>query len=69
VLEEFALPLIPVLCFLGIEVARFTRPFEVDGVRIEWPKPLKKRLEQPGPLAPTELRLLARKLANALPPA
>src|SRR5437763_16225732 len=68
-LEEFELPLTPVLCFLGVDVPLLARPFEINGVRIEWPRPLKKRLEQAGPLAPAELRLFARNLATALPPA
>jgi hypothetical protein len=68
-LEEFALPITPVLCFAGAEWSLFARPFRLDGVWIEWPKSLIERVQAPGPLSAPNLRLLARRVASRLPAA
>ena len=67
VIEEFAVPIVPVLCFLSAEWSLFARPFRLSGVWVEWPKSLKKRIQQPATLEPEHVRLLARRIADALP--
>jgi hypothetical protein len=55
------------LCFTGVEVALFTRPFTLEGVLVTWPRALAKALEAPGPLDPAR-SALADRLARAFPP-
>jgi hypothetical protein len=67
VVEEFAVPIVPVLCFLDAEWSMFARAFQLSGVWVEWPKSLAKRIQQPGALEPEHIRLLARRIADTLP--
>lgn len=69
VLEEWDAAVTGVLCFVGAEWSLLARPFQLDGVWIEWSKSLGKRLQGEGPLMPPQVQLLARKLAKALPSA
>lgn len=66
VVAEFSTALTPVLCFVDAEWSLFARPFQLDGVWVEWSKSLGERLRTPGTLAPDHVQLLARKLATAL---
>jgi Nuclease-related domain len=56
------------LCFTGVERARFTRPFIVQGVLVTWPKALARTLAAPGSLGLAERGALADRLARAFPP-
>lgn len=53
------------LCFTGVELNLFARPFALDGVIVTWPKALAKSLAKPGPLDPPVRRELALVLAAA----
>jgi hypothetical protein len=68
-LEEFALSITPVLCFVDAEWRLFARPFQLGGVWVEWPRSLRARVEREGPLQGEHVRLLAKRLASALPAA
>jgi hypothetical protein len=68
-IEEFELSITPVLCFVAAEWTLFARPFQVGGVWVEWPNSLSKRLTADGPLPPEHVRLLAKRIAAALPSA
>jgi hypothetical protein len=68
-IEEFSLPVTGVLCFVDAEWSWFAKPFQVSGVWIEWSDSLGKRLQSPGALAPEHVRLVARRVSQALPPA
>jgi hypothetical protein len=69
VIQEFALTITPVLCFVAAEWSLFARPFQVSGVWIDWSHSLGKRLCAPGPLDGEHVRTLARNVAAALPAA
>jgi hypothetical protein len=69
VIHEFSPPITPVLCFVDAEWSLFSRPFQLEGVWVEWSKSLGERLRAPGSFAPEHVQLLARKLATALPSA
>lgn len=56
------------LCFTGVELALFARPFTLEGVLVTWPRALARRLAAPGPLRPDERAALADRLARAFPP-
>ncbi|HEX4126737.1 MAG TPA: nuclease-related domain-containing protein [Acidimicrobiales bacterium] len=56
------------LCFTGVQVRLFTRPFTLDGVLVTWPRPFARFLRAPGPLGPVERRVLAARLARVFPP-
>ena len=69
VMQEFGLSVTPVLCFVAAEWSLFARSFRLDGVWVEWPQSLAKRLLGPGRLAPEHVQGLASKLASELPAA
>jgi hypothetical protein len=56
------------LCFTGLELNVFTRPFTLDGILVTWPKALAKTLLAPGPLQADRRRELGLALGRALPP-
>jgi hypothetical protein len=56
------------LCFTGVELALFARPFTLEGVLVTWPRALARSLAAPGPLGPDERAALAACLARAFPP-
>lgn len=56
-----------VLCFTGVELGLFARPFTMHDVLVTWPKALVKTLDEPGPLDPGARRQLAEELARAFP--
>jgi hypothetical protein len=69
VMQEFDVTVRAALCFVDAEWSLFAKPFALDGVWIGWAKALGTRLQAEGALAPEHVRLLARRVADALPPA
>jgi len=69
VMHEFDVAVRAALCFVDAEWSLFAKPFALDGVWIGWAKALGRRLEAEGPLAPEHVQLLARQVAETLPPA
>ena len=67
VMQEFDVTVRAALCFVDAEWSLFTKPFALDGVWIGWAKALGARLQAEGALAPEHVRLLARRVAEALP--
>jgi hypothetical protein len=62
-------PLVRVaLCFTGVEVGLFTRPFTLEGVLVTWPRVVARVLSAPGPLGPAERSALASRLSRLFPP-
>lgn len=68
-IEEFAVEVRAALCFVDAEWSFFARPFSLEGVWIGWGKALGEQLVAPGELEPEHLMTLAKRVANALPPA
>lgn len=60
-------PVTPVLCFVGARWARFRRPTEFEGVRLESPVSLKSLLLEPVLLDDQAISKLALALSEALP--
>jgi hypothetical protein len=69
VMQEFDVTVRAALCFVDAEWSLFAKPFALNGVWIGWAKALGTRLQAEGMLAPEHVRLLARRVAEALPPA
>lgn len=67
--QEFNVEVKTDLCFVDAEWSFFAKPFGLQGVWIGWAKALGERLRAPGELAPEHLRMLARRVADALPAA
>jgi hypothetical protein len=68
--EPTDVPIVPVLCFVGSdnwELLSLT--LTVDGVKVLWPRALKKLLRQTGSLDGKRRALIARLLSTQLPPA
>jgi hypothetical protein len=66
-LEKFSLDVRPSLCFVDAEWALFAKPLGIEGVWIGWSKALGERLRAEGPLTPEHVRLIAERVAAALP--
>lgn len=58
----------PILCFVEADWAWFAKPFDVDGVRVLWPKALLELVRSPGPLDPERIVAIASHLDTRLPP-
>jgi hypothetical protein len=56
------------LCFTGVQVGPFARPFTLDGVLVTWPRAIARTLSASGPHDPGDLRALAARLGRAFPP-
>ncbi len=56
------------LCFTGVELGFFARPFVLDDVLVTWPKALAETLVGPGPLDEAMRRSLSTGLARTFPP-
>jgi Nuclease-related domain len=69
VMQEFDVSVKAALCFVDAEWSWFAKPFAVNGVWVGRSKALGTRLQADGALAPEHVRLLARRVAEALPPA
>ena len=69
VMQEFDVTVKAALCFVDAEWSLFAKPFALNGVWIGWAKALGAHLQAEGALAPEHVRLLARRVAEALPPA
>ncbi len=61
-------PVKAALCFTGVELGLFARPFVLDGVLVAWPKALAKALHAPGPLDASRRHDLAARIERAFPP-
>ncbi len=61
-------PVRAALCFTGVELGLFARPFVLDEVLITWPKALAKALGAPGPLDAGRRHDLGALVARAFPP-
>jgi hypothetical protein len=68
-IAEFELSITPVLCFVDAQWSFFARPFNLNGVWVEWAKALSARVGREGPLEAAHIRLLGERLASALPAA
>jgi hypothetical protein len=68
-IREFELETRVALCFVNAEWSLFAKPMLLDGVWVGWGKALRERLGAPGHLDAEHLILLARRIAEALPPA
>ena len=69
VIEEFAVQVRSALCFVKAEWELFAKPFQLEGVWVGWAGALAERLGKPGDLEPEHLLTLAKRVADALPPA
>lgn len=59
----------PVLCFVGVSMPVWQRPFRIGEVLVTWPTALLRTLARStGPLASTHRQAIAGRLATALPP-
>lgn len=63
------LPVRAVLCFVAAEWPLFARPFQLDGVWVEWPQRLAAAIKSPGTLGHEDVRAIAERLAQSLAPA
>lgn len=68
---DVALPTVvtPVLCFVEAEWGIFTKPLQLSGVHILWPKALMKLLRRPGPLSADQIDHAAQRIRERLRPA
>ncbi len=62
-------PVRPVLCFVDADWRWFSRPFELNGVLVTWPKAMGELLVRPGALQPAAVDLLVARLEDRLRPA
>jgi hypothetical protein len=59
----------PVLCFVGVTMPVWQRPFRIGDVLVTWPTALMRTLvKSTGPLTIAERQAIAGRLATALPP-
>jgi hypothetical protein len=56
------------LCFTGVQIGLFTRPFPLEGVLVTWPRAFARALRAPGPIGPAARRELADRVARSFPP-
>jgi hypothetical protein len=61
-------PVRAALCFTGVELGLFSRPFTLDGVLVTWPRALTRTLRAPGRLGGSARHEVAAALARAFPP-
>lgn len=59
----------PAICFVAAEWSLLARPFEIAGVWIGWPTALAEWIQSAGPIRPEHARMIAERLAAALPAA
>jgi len=68
-ISEFEVETRAALCFVDAEWSLFAKPMLLNGVWVGWGKALRERLAAPGHLDADHLMLLARRIADVLPPA
>jgi hypothetical protein len=66
-MAEFELDVTPVVCFVAAKWSLFPKRLRFDGVWVEGPQSLGRRLAAPGPLSPEHVQTLAKRVAAALP--
>ncbi len=59
----------PVICFIDAEWGLFTKPFNLDGVLVCWPKALYQHIQSAGHIGGAQVADIASRLASALPTA
>jgi len=64
-----AIPVHPVVCFVGAEWRMFAKPFEVRGVLVTWPRALREMLARPGSCPAHSIEIIAATLEEGLRPA
>jgi hypothetical protein len=62
-------PTHPMLCFVHPDIGLRTKPFEIRGVTVTWPREMKRTVRTPGPLDEATTAAIADALAAGLPPA
>ena len=67
--HEFAAQVRAALCFVDAEWSLVPEPVAIAHVWIGWPEALAEQLRAPGELTPERVRMLARRVAEALPAA
>ena len=67
--EWDAIPVRPMLCFVDAEWPLFSKPYELDGVLVTWPRAMRELLIRPGPYDPAPVTLIAYRLDERLRPA
>ena len=67
--EWVEVPVRPMLCFVDGDWPLFSKPFELEGVLVTWPKAMRERLVRPGPYDPGTVQLIAARLDERLRPA
>lgn len=60
-------PVRAALCFTGVELGHFARPFTMGDVLVTWPQALVKTINEPGRVDAGARHELARELARAFP--
>lgn len=68
-ITEFEVEIRAALCFVNAEWGLFAKPMLLNGVWVGWGKALREGLAAPGHLNTDHLMLLARRIADILPPA
>jgi len=67
--EWAEIPVRPMICFVDAEWPLFSKPFELDGVLVTWPKAMRELLVHPGPYDPSTVARIAARLDERLRPA
>jgi len=57
------------LCFVDAEWPWFSKPFELEGVLVTWPRAMRELLVRPGPYGSATVELVAATLDERLRPA
>jgi hypothetical protein len=68
-IREFDIEIRAALCFVDAEWSLFAKPMLLNGVWVGWGRALRERLAAPGHFDAAHLMLLARRIADVLPPA
>lgn len=62
-------PVVPILCFTGVEIGLFVKPFVISDVVVGWPRAMASIVLQDGPLSATAVNDIAAGLSASLPAA
>jgi hypothetical protein len=68
-LGDEVVPIHAVLCFIDAEWSFFAKPFQMGGVWVTWGRKLAEMIAEPGELSEEDVLRVAKRLAEALPPA
>jgi hypothetical protein len=67
--EHASVQICKTICFVDGDWSLFSRPIEIEGVHVLWPRALCKLIPTAGSLSRDEIAQIERKLASALPAA